>query len=147
VYVHHSKKVAGKPWIETEGSPPGHNGQSYWGKYTKETHQKTGYYNYSRIGRCTSEMKSGQIRDTRRGIERYNGYMLASTWLQCGPREGVGGPFQTPGGRSDIADVDQDIDMLDKDAGILWWLEFIEKTYGIGGPSLQRAPQESPRLR
>ena len=131
IYVHHSAKVDGKPWIETEGSPPSHNGQGYWGKFTKASHMDNpGFYNYSRIGRCTSQMKAGQIDATRHAIDKYNGYMLASTWLQCAPGEGVGGPFHRPGGRSNINDVDQDIDTLHSDAGILWWLEFVKERWG-----------------
>lgn len=135
IYVHHSAKVEGKPWIETEGSPPSHNGQGYWGKFTKETHQRDpGFFNYSRVGRCTAKMKAGQMDATKRAIDQYNGYMLASTWLQCAPSEGVGGPFHRPGGRSNINDVDEDIDTLHSDAGILWWLEFIKETKGDWRP-------------
>ena len=131
VYVHHSARVAGQPWIETEGSPPLHNGQGYWGRFTKQSHRDDpDYYNYSRIGRCTPKMKAGQIDNTARALDQDNGYVLASTWLQCAPGEGVGGPFHRPGGRSNIADVDQDIDTLHKDAGILWWLEFIQESRG-----------------
>ena len=70
-------------------------------------------------------MKAKQIAQTRDGIDNYNGIMLASTWLQCSPKEGVNGPFMTPGGRSKIDDVDADIDKLHPDAGIRWWLEYI----------------------
>lgn len=131
LYMHHSPKVSGKPWIESEGSVGTPLG-GYWGTYSKETHQNTGgsYYNYSRIGRYTSDMKTSQINAAKSTIEKYNGYMMASTWLQCVPNEGVGGPFQTPGGRSNIADVNQDIDKLHPDAGVLWWLEAMKAAYG-----------------
>jgi hypothetical protein len=56
--------------------------------------------------------------------------MLASTWLQCAPGEGVGGPFMKAGGRSNIDDVDKDIDTLHPDAGIGWWLEYVRDRYG-----------------
>jgi hypothetical protein len=147
IYVHHSAKVDGKPWIETEGSPPSHNGQAYWGKFTKASHSNDpGFTNYSRIGRCTSKMKAGQIDATRQAIDKYNGYVLASTWLQCAPGQGVGGPFHRPGGRSNINDVDQDIDTLHSDAGILWWLEFIKETVGPWRPPKpNQSEKHSPR--
>lgn len=128
--IHHSPKVKGKPWLDSEATPKATGG--YWGKYSKETHQQTKgrYYNYSRIGRYTPEMKADQFRQTREGMEKHNGYMLASTWLQCAPAEGVSGPFMAPGGRSKIADVDQDIDRLHPDAGILWWLEYLKQRHG-----------------
>jgi len=56
--------------------------------------------------------------------------MLASTWLQCAPAERLNGPFLTPGGRSNIADVNAGIDNLHPDSGILWWLEYIKGRYG-----------------
>jgi hypothetical protein len=135
LYIHHSPKVSGKPWLDTEATPKNTLG-GYWGTYSKETHQKTNgrYYNYSRIGRYTPEMKSSQYDQTRDGYENYNGHMLASTWLQCAPNEGVNGPFMAPGGRSNIGDVDIAIDELHPDAGVLWWLEYIKKRYGAWNP-------------
>jgi hypothetical protein len=140
LYVHHSPKVPGKPWLDSESTPPAKEG--YWGRYSKHSTMETdgSYYNYSRIGRYTPEMKEAQIGKTREGIEQYNGIMLASTWLQCAPNEGIGGPFHTPGGRSGIQDVDKDIDVLHPDAGILWWLEYVRDTYGTNGdPQPQNA--------
>jgi hypothetical protein len=61
---------------------------------------------------------------------KYNGVMLASTWLQAGPQEGINGPFMKPGGHSNIDDVDKDIDKLHPDAGILWWLEALKAKFG-----------------
>jgi hypothetical protein len=135
LYIHHSPKVNGKPWLDTEATPtnaPGH----YWGTYSKETNMKTAgrFYNYSRIGRYTPEMKSNQYDQTRDGYENYNGHMLASTWLQCAPGDGLKGPFMTPGGRSNIADVNAGIDDLHPDSGILWWLEYIKGRYGAWNP-------------
>jgi len=96
------------------------------------------FYNYSRIGRYTAEMKADQFRQTREELERFNGYVFAGTWLQCGAAEGVGGPFTKPGGRSNLgsnsdehAAWNTDIDTIHPDAGILWWLEFIRDTYGF----------------
>lgn len=131
LYIHHSPKVAGKPWLDSEATPRSAPG-GYWGKFSKETQRKSGgkYYNYSRIGRYTEKMKAEQLRRTEEEIRRYNGHMLASTWLQCPPSEGVGGPFVTPGGHSQIRDIDADIDQLHEDAGIAWWLDFIKEEYG-----------------
>lgn len=75
-------------------------------------------------------MKEAQLAQTRDGMEKHNGVMLASTWLQCAPGEGVDGPFMKPGGHSNIQDVDADIDTLHPDAGILWWLEYVRDRYG-----------------
>lgn len=134
LHIHHSPKVPGKPWMETEGSAPNTPRGGYWGAYSKESHQATGYYNYSRIGRYTAGMKASQINSSRRNIDQFRGYIMASTWLQCGPLEGVGGPIHAPGGRSEIQDVDQDIDVLHPNAGILWWLEAMRDTYGPWSP-------------
>jgi hypothetical protein len=136
LYVHHSRKVPGKPWLDTEATPGKSTPGGYWGTFSKRTHQRTKgtYYNYSRIGRYTEQMKAEQIRRTREEVERYNGHMLASTWLQCAPGEGVGGPFAKPGGVSRMTDVDADIDRLHPDAGIAWWLEFVNETYGPWDP-------------
>jgi hypothetical protein len=131
LYIHHSPKVEGKPWIESEGTPKNASG-GYWGKFSKKTHQESdgSYYNYSRIGRYTVEMKRDDIRQTDENITKYNGHMLASTWLQCAPTEGIGGPFARLGGHSDISDVDNNIDELHPDAGILWWMEYVKERYG-----------------
>jgi hypothetical protein len=79
-------------------------------------------------------MKSNQYDQTRDGYENYNGHMLASTWLQCAPGERLDGPFMTPGGRSNIADVNAGIDNLHPDSGVLWWLEYIKGRYGAWNP-------------
>ena len=130
IYIHHSPKVKGKPWLDSEATPKVPGG--YWGTYSKETHMKSKgkFYNYSRIGRYTEEMKRDQLRRTQEETKKFNGHMLASTWLQCPSIPGRGGPFVQPGGRSNIPDVDNDIDALHEDAGVLWWLEFVKKEYG-----------------
>jgi hypothetical protein len=140
LYVHHSPKVRGKVWLDTEATPGKSTPGGYWGSYSKRTHQRTkgAYYNYSRIGRYTEMMKVEQIRRTEDEVERYCGYVLASTWLQCVLRNGVGGPFANPGGRSRIADVDADIDQLHPDAGVAWWLDFVKETYGPWKPPAER---------
>jgi hypothetical protein len=136
LYIHHSPKVPGKPWLDSEATPSTTTPRGYWGTFSKVTHRKTEgkYYNYSRIGRYTDEMKDEQIRRTVQELERYNGHMLASTWLQCAPHEGVGGPFAHPGGRSQIADVHANVDQLHEDAGIQWWLDFVKQKYGPWRP-------------
>ncbi|WP_147866634.1 hypothetical protein [Stieleria maiorica] len=136
LYIHHSPKVKGKPWLDTEATPGKSTLGGYWGNFSKQTHKRTGgsYYNYSRIGRYTEAMKAEQIRRTVDEIERYNGHMLASTWLQCASNESIGGPFADPGGHSRIKDVDIDVDRLHSDAGIRWWLDFVKDKYGAWDP-------------
>lgn len=128
--------MPGKPWLDSEATPQRSTPGGYWDSFSKETNRRTNgrYSNYSRIGRYTEAMKTEQIRRTEDEIERYNGHMLASTWLQCAPKEGVGGPFTSPGGHSRIADVDADIDRLHPDAGIAWWLDFVRDKYGEWKP-------------
>jgi hypothetical protein len=138
LYIHLSPKVGGKPWLDSEATPANTPG-GYWGSYSKETNEKTGgkFYNYSRIGRYTTDMKTNQLSQTRDGYENYNGHMLASTWLQCAIDGGVDGPFMRPGGRANIPDVNAEIDKLHDDAGILWWLEYIKTRYGAWNPPPQ----------
>lgn len=135
LYIHHSPKVAGKPWLDSEATPGSAPG-GYWGTFSKQTHRETNgrYYNYSRIGRYTEAMKAEQFRRTANEVEQFNGHMLASTWLQCAPHEGVEGPFARPGGFSRIDHVDADIDRLHPDAGIAWWLVFVKENYGPWDP-------------
>lgn len=135
--MHFGKPEKGKPWLDSEATPD-HTPGGYWGRFSKQTHQADPrFYNYSRIGRYTAEMKADQLKQTREELERFNGYVLASTWLQCSPAERVGGPFTNPGGQSNLgsganenAAWNTDIDAIHPDAGILWWLEFIRDTYG-----------------
>ena len=129
LYIHHSPRVAGKPWIESEGSAPEAPG-GYWGSYSKED----GYYNYIRIGRYTPAMKAAQIAIAKRTINDANGYMMASTWLQAAPAEGIGGPFMSVGGLSEIPDVNADLKRLHPDAGVRWWLEAMRAAYGAWAP-------------
>ena len=131
---HFGAKVQGKPWFQSEGTP--HNPPTdggYWGSWCKQD----GYYNYIRIGRYTDEMKANEIENAAHDIDEFNGYMKASTWIQCGPLESVEGPFMSPGGRSEQANAPDDVREVQKDAGILWWLEWVRANYG---------PWESPRV-
>jgi hypothetical protein len=109
--IHHSRRAAGKPYIESEASP-GNAPGGYWGAYSK----REGSYNYVNIGVYTDAMKAEQIEQTKAHLSRGEGYMLASTWLQCVPPYG---PNHTPGG-----------DGTQADPGIRWWLEFLRGTYG-----------------
>jgi len=118
--IHHSNRAPGKPYIESEGSPDKAPG-GYWGTYSK----REGLYNYINIGVYTDEMRRAQMQATRNHLARGEGYMLASTWLQCPPPSG---PNHTPGGMG-TAD----------DPGIRWWLEFARETYGPW-----RAPKAAP---
>jgi hypothetical protein len=140
--MHFGQPEKGKPWLDSEATP-GKTPGGYWGRFSKQTHQANGeFYNYSRIGRYTAEMKEDQLQRTREEVERFNGHVLASTWLQCGPAGGVNGPFTRPGGRSRLGSGDNqeaawntNIDTIHPDAGILWWLEFVRDTYGAWAPS------------
>lgn len=109
--IHYAKRVAGKPYIESEATP-GKAPGGYWGKYSK----KDGYYNYINIGLYTEAMKTDQIKKTKDHLSRGEGYMLASTWLQCVPPHG---PNHKPGG-----------DGSESSPGIQWWLEFLREKYG-----------------
>ncbi|MCD6288547.1 MAG: DUF5060 domain-containing protein, partial [Candidatus Hydrogenedentes bacterium] len=120
LYIHHSEKVPGRPWIQTEGSARGAPHGGYWGGYSK----KEGYYNYINIGVYTDAMKKNQIDDTDRDIHQFNGYMQASTWLQC---VAPYGPNMRPGG-----------DGSKNNPGIRWWLEHVRDTFG--GPWVPPAP-------
>ena len=71
---------------------------------------RDGSYNYVHIGEYTDAMKASQISIARAHYERGEGYMLASTWLQCPPP----GSYQRPGG-----------DGSPEDPGIRWWLEWL----------------------
>ena len=136
--LHFGNREEGKPYIDSESTPDTTTPGGYWGAFSKETHQSDpSFHNYSRIGRYTVEMKEEQIKKTLHEVHRYNGILLASTWIQCGPSEGIHGPFTAPGGHSDLGsgkDGDTawnwEIDVLHPDAGIRWWLEFIRDTYG-----------------
>ena len=136
--IHFGPKEKHKPWIDTEATPGDTPVGGYWGEFSKETHQADqSYNNYSRIGRYTREMKEHQLERTVNEIEEFNGHVLASTWLQCSPDEGINGPFCGPGGRSELGSGEQkeapwnmEIDRIHPDAGILWWLEFIQENYG-----------------
>lgn len=134
--MHFGKPEQGKPWFDSEATPEKTPG-GYWGSFSKETHQANNdYYNYSRIGRYTEEMKADQLKQTRDEMENFNGYVFAGTWLQCAPNEGINGPFTHVGGRSELGANDdedaawnQEIDIICPDAGILWWLEYMKENY------------------
>jgi hypothetical protein len=136
--MHFGQREPGKPWFDSEATPNNAPG-GYWSRFSKETHQAdSSYWNYSRIGRYTNEMKEDQKRQTLEGLTRFNGYIFAGTWLQCGRAEGIHGPFTRPGGHSRLgsnqnsdAPWNTNIDIIHPDAGILWWLEFV-RDEGLG---------------
>lgn len=107
--IHHAPRVAGKPYIETEGTP---QVVPYWHDYSR----REGYRNYLNIGIYSEAMKAEQRRDTDDGIANANGFLLASTWLQCPPPFG---PNLRPEGDGSPADP-----------GILWWLEHVKARHG-----------------
>jgi len=129
ILLHHSPKDGLRAYIESEGSPSNTPG-GYWGSFSKSD----GYYNYIRIGRYTSQMKDSQKDAARDNITNHSGYMLASTWIQCAPHEGIGGPFMTPGGRAENPGINDNIKELQSGAGILWWLEWVKSKYGPWNP-------------
>ncbi len=124
--IHHSQRAAGKPYIESEasaGKAPG----GYWGTYSK----KDGYYNYINIGIYTEAMKADQLKQTAAHLSRGEGYMLASTWLQC---VAPYGPNHRPGG-----------DGTPHNPGVKWWLEFLRDTCGPYTPPEPPPRQDSGR--
>ncbi len=129
VLLHFSPKDGKRPFVESEGTPT-NAPQGYWGKYSKED----GYYNYIRIGRYTEAMKENQIKISKKNIEEQNGYLFASTWLQCGQKEGIGGPFMNPGGLAKNNNINEHVKTIQDDAGIRWWLNWVRETYGPWEP-------------
>jgi hypothetical protein len=113
--IHFAKPVPGKPYIESEATPDNAPG-GYWGRYSKID----GYYNYINIGVYNEAMKANQKADTQAHLGKGQGYMLASTWLQCVAPHG---PNQHPGG-----------DGTPGNPGIRWWLEFLRAEYGPYAP-------------
>ncbi len=113
--IHHSAKMPGKPYIETEGSPPIEGG--YWGAWSNP-HQEQ-WYQYDHIGEYHQAMRESQLQRTLEHLDRNEGYFLASTWLQAAPPLG---PNFHPGGVG-----------TKNDPGIRWWLEAIRDRFGPYG--------------
>jgi len=119
--LHFSDKAPGKPYIESEGVPENAPG-GYWIKYTKVEDPNSAYRsaanypNYRNIGVYTDEMKCDQMNRTLAHLDRGQGYMLASTWLQAAPPFG---PNHRLGGYGTATDP-----------GVRWWAEFIRDRYG-----------------
>ncbi len=106
--LHHgSPDLPDKYYIESEGT-----GSNYWGSYSKDP----AVYNYIRIGQYSAEMKAEMLSRTDRYLDRGQGYLFASTWLQCVPPEG---PNHRPGGAG-----------TPDDPGIRWWLEHLRERVG-----------------
>jgi hypothetical protein len=116
--IHHSNRSPGKPYAETEGSPPGVKG-GYWGAYSKqgkEWNNGEDIYQYINIGVYTDSMKKALVKASFEHFDRGEGYFLASTWLQCVPPEG---PNHFPGGYG-----------TKEDPGIKWWLDEVRRRFG-----------------
>jgi hypothetical protein len=116
--IHLSNHRYGKPYAETEGSAPNAPG-GYWGSYSKQGpkwNNGPDLYQYINIGVYTEDMKKAQIEATFEHLDKGEGYMMASTWLQCIP---PAGPNHHPGGYGSK-----------NDPGIRWWLEAIRAKYG-----------------
>ncbi len=101
--LHHSEKVRGKPYIESEGTMT-----DYWGAYSKEK----GLYEYINVGVYTDGKKAEQLKHTKNLLGNGCGYIFASTWLQNVP------PNHHPGG-----------DGTHCNPGIKWWLDYIRENY------------------
>lgn len=123
--IHFGPREQDKPYLDSEATPQTELG-GYWGSYSKED----GYYNYIRIGIYSDSSKNFQLNQTKTELENSNGYMLASTWLQAGEGENIGGPFMKPGGYSNIDNINLNVKQLHPDAGIKWWLEYVKDNYG-----------------
>jgi hypothetical protein len=115
VALHFSNVVPDKPYIESEGSPPGVEG-GYWGPYSK----REGFYGYLHVGVYTEAMRQAQVAATREHFAQGHGYMLASTWLQAPPPQG---PNHRPGGQG-----------TEDDPGVRWWLEALARWNGPTHP-------------
>lgn len=109
--LHFANPVPDRPYIESEGSPPGVPG-GYWGPYSK----REGFYGYLNAGVYTPEMRAAQIWVAAEHFDAGHGYMLASTWLQAPPPQG---PRHHPGGEG-----------TPDDPGVRWWLRWLRATYG-----------------
>lgn len=106
--LHHgSPNLPGKYYIETEGT-----GANYWGSYSK----RDGLYDYINIGVYTDAMKREMLQRTDTYLDRGQGYLFASTWLQNPP---PADPNHTPGGMGTAADP-----------GVRWWLEHLKARVG-----------------
>lgn len=106
--IHHgSPHLPDKYYIETEGT-----GGNYWGSYSKQP----GLYNYINIGVYTAAMQREMLQRTDAYLNRGQGYLFASTWLQCPP---PGGPHHRPGGLG-----------TPEDPGVRWWLKHLRARVG-----------------
>ena len=113
--IHHGRPdLPNEYYIETEGT-----GGNYWGSYSKQP----GLYDYINIGVYSDEMKREMLKRTDTYLDRGQGYLFASTWLQNPP---PGGPHHAPGG---IGTKD--------DPGVRWWLEHLRTRVGPYRPDKQ----------
>lgn len=101
--IHYGRKLNDKPYIQSEGTP-----DQYWGEYSKEA----GLNEYINVGIYTTTKKEQQLASTRELLDRGDGYLFASTWLQNVP------PNYSAGG-----------DGSPCNPGIKWWCSFIKDNY------------------
>ncbi|MEM6391706.1 MAG: hypothetical protein AAF797_02940 [Planctomycetota bacterium] len=114
--IHHSPPIEGKPYIQTEGSPP-HNSDCphghYWGPYSNP--YPADWRQYDHIGEYPAAIRRRQVDDTFAHLDRGQGFFFASTWLQAAPP--LGSWFDPCGVGTK------------SDPGIRWWLEAIRERY------------------
>lgn len=101
--IHFGKKMADKPYIQTEGTP-----DEYWGEYSKEKNLE----HYINVGIYTPTKKQQQLNETTLLLDQGHGYLFSSTWLQNVP------PAYNAGGEGTPCDP-----------GIKWWLDFVKEKY------------------
>lgn len=98
--IHFGLPVEGKPYIQSEGTP-----KQYWGEYSKEE----GLKEYINVGVYTKGKSEQVVKETMENLEKGNGYLFASTWLQnIPPNFNLGG------------------DGSPCNPGIKWWCEFVK---------------------
>jgi hypothetical protein len=116
--LHHGKPdIPGKYYIESEGTCKGgfeafgYKG-GYWSAYSKDP----AIYDYIHIGEYRDWLKERQWHYADSFLRKGQGFIFASTWLQCAPPDG---PHHMPGGMG-----------TEGDPGIRWMLEFIKEKVG-----------------
>ncbi len=106
--IHHGRRdIPNTYYIETEGT-----GGNYWGSYSK----REGLYDYINIGVYDEKLKQTQINYATTILQDGQGFIFASTWLQCPP---PGGPHHRPGGFG-----------TEEDPGVQWMLNFLHSKAG-----------------
>jgi hypothetical protein len=124
IMLHFGARAAGKPYLESEGSPA-----EYWGSWSREQNDD----NYRNVGVYEPDMKEEVLESLGSGLGRGEGYLLGSTWLQAVPPLG---PNHNPGGLGTA-----------EDPGVLWFLQRLETLVGAyEGTSPPVVPEGEPPL-